>query len=194
MEPSNTLEAAVGPEDAPGASLAALVEALLFVADEPVSIDRLASTLAVDASLVAQALDDLAAASAGRGLRIQRKGPRVQMVTAPEAGPAIERFLGLDLSARLSGPALETLAIIAYKQPITRAEVDAIRGVQSDSVVRSLVGKGLIEEVGRLEQAGRPIIYGTTFGFLQHFGLRDLGDLPPLAPSEEAGAPGAARP
>ena len=162
------------------ASLISLVEALLFVAEEPVSLDRLAATLMVDESAVERAVEELQQQTASRGIRIQRKGRQVQMVTAPEAAGVIERFLGLDLSSRLSPAALETLAIIAYKQPVTRAEIEAIRGVQSDSVLRSLLTKGLIEEVGRLDQAGRPILYGTTFEFLQYFGLRDLSELPPL--------------
>ena len=98
--------------------------------------------------------------------------------------PATKINLGLDLSGKLSPATLEALAIVAYKQPVTRSEVDAVRGVQSDYVMRSLVSKGLIEEIGRLDQAGRPIIYGTTFEFLQHFGLTDLSELPPLEPDE----------
>lgn len=159
-----------------------LVEALLFVADEPVSIERLSVTLLIDEELVEKVLEELGRQCDSRGLRVQRKGQRVQMVTAPHAAAAIERFLGLDLSGKLSPATLEALSIVAYKQPVTRAEVDAVRGVQSDYVMRSLVSKGLIEEIGRLDQAGRPIIYGTTFEFLQHFGLLDLSELPPLAP------------
>jgi len=163
--------------------LAPLIEALLFVADDPPSIERLAQTLMTDEATVEAALALLDEQCAGRGLRVQRKGQRVQWVTAPEAAGVIERFLGLDLSSRLSPAALETLAIISYKQPVTRADVDAVRGVNSDSVIRSLATKGLIEEVGRLDQAGRPILYGTTFEFLQHFGLVTLADLPPLEPA-----------
>jgi len=159
-----------------------LIDALLFVADEPVSLDRLAATLMVDEEMAQKALEELGRQCETRGVRIQRKGQRVQMVTAPHTAEVIERFLGLDLSSKLSPATLEALAIVAYKQPVTRSEVDAVRGVQSDYVMRSLVGKGLIEEIGRLDQAGRPIIYGTTFEFLQHFGLRDLAGLPPLEP------------
>jgi segregation and condensation protein B len=102
------------------------------------------------------------------------------MVTAPEAADQVRRFLGLELSGKLSPAALETLAIVAYRQPVTRAQIEAIRGVNSDSVLRTLVNHGLIEEQGRLEQAGRPIIFGTTFEFLQQFGLSDLEQLPSL--------------
>jgi len=179
------------PAQYPGAtptSLAPVIEALLFVADEPTSLERLAQTLMVDETLVDQAVELLRGLYAGRGMRVQRKGRRVQLVTAPEAAAVIERFMGLDLSSRLSPAALETLAIVAYKQPITRSDIDGVRGVNSDSVLRSLMTKGLIEEIGRLDQAGRPILYGTTFEFLQHFGLSDLSELPPLEPAEPAAA------
>jgi segregation and condensation protein B len=157
-----------------------LLESLLFVADEPVLIKHLAETLEVEAGAVEAALQGLDEDYRVRGLRLQRKGERVQLVTAPESSPYIERFLGLQLSGRLSKPALEALAIIAYRQPVTRAQIEAIRGVSSDGVLRTLLGKGLVEEVGRLEQVGRPILYGTSFEFLQYFGLKGLDDLPPL--------------
>ncbi len=157
-----------------------LIESLLFVADEPVAIERLATAIGVQRGTVEEALQELGKEYEQRGLRLQHKGGRVQIVTAPEAAPYIERFLGLELTSRLSAPALETLAIVAYQQPITRAGVEAVRGVNCDSVLRTLVSKGLIEAVGRLPQAGRPIVYGTTFEFLQYFGLRDLAELPPL--------------
>jgi len=107
----------------------------------------------------------------------------VQLVTAPEAASYVERFLGLEARTRLSRAALEALAIIAYRQPITRPEIEAIRGVSSDSVLRTLLRVGLIEEVGRASTVGRPILYGTTFEFLQHFGLRSLHELPDLEES-----------
>ncbi|MGD8821270.1 MAG: SMC-Scp complex subunit ScpB [Anaerolineae bacterium] len=158
----------------------ALLESLLFVADEAVPVDRLATILEIDLPEVEGALVELQQEYQTRGLRIQQKRQRVQIVTAPEASPYIQRFLGLELTGRLSPAALETLAIVAYRQPVTRAQIEDIRGVNSDSVLRTLVNRGLIEEVGRLEQAGRPIIYGTTFEFLQQFGLSRLDDLPPL--------------
>lgn len=157
-----------------------LLESLLFVADEPVAVSQLAKVLEVEVKSIEEALERLRAEYSQRGVRIQRKGERVQMVTAPEAAPHIERFLGLQLSGKLSTAALETLAIIAYQQPITRAQIEAVRGVNCDGVLRTLTSKGLIEEIGRLEQAGRPILYGTTFEFLQYFGLQDLAELPPL--------------
>jgi segregation and condensation protein B len=93
--------------------------------------------------------------------------------------PVVEKFLGLEATARLSRAALETLAIVAYRQPITRPGIDAVRGVSSDGVIKSLLTKGLIQEVGRAEGPGRPILYGVTADFLQHFGLSRLEDLPP---------------
>jgi segregation and condensation protein B len=158
-----------------------LIESLLFVADEPVAVERLAAAIGVQQEVIEESLRGLAQEYERRGLRLQRRGGQVQMITAPDAAPYIERFLGLELTSRLSAPALETLAIVAYQQPITRAGVEAVRGVNCDSVLRTLVSKGLIEEVGRLPQAGRPIVYGTTFEFLQYFGLQDLAELPPLA-------------
>ena len=160
--------------------LPALVESLLFVASEPSPIDRLASVLQVTPQQIEEALNTLDREYAGRGLRLQRKRERVQLVTTPEAADAVRLFLGLELTGKLSPAALETLAIVAYRQPVTRAQVEATRGVNSDSVLRTLVNRGLIEEQGRLEQAGRPIIYGTTFDFLQQFGLSSLEQLPPL--------------
>jgi segregation and condensation protein B len=161
-------------------SLEAQVESLLFVADEPVSVGRLAEALAVTPGQVEKALGELDASYTGRGLRLQRAGSRVQLITAPEAASYVENFLGLEARTCLSRAALEALAIIVYRQPITRPELEAIRGVSSDSVLRTLVSVGLIEEVGRAPTVGRPILYGTTFDFLQHFGLRGLEELPPL--------------
>jgi segregation and condensation protein B len=157
-----------------------LLESLLFVADAPVAVSQLARVLEVEVKCIEEALERLRVEYSQRGLRVQRRGERVQVVTAPDAAPYIERFLGLQLSGKLSTAALETLAIIAYQQPLTRAQVEGVRGVNCDGVLRTLARKGLIEEIGRLEQAGRPILYGTTFEFLQYFGLQDLAELPPL--------------
>jgi segregation and condensation protein B len=164
--------------------LAALVESLLFVADEPVEIERLAEALQVREDAIEAALQEMSADGANRGVRLQRKGDRVQLVTRPEAAAHVERFMGLEKSGRLSQAALETLSIIAYRQPCTRAQIEAVRGVNSDSVMANLLAKGLIEEVGRMETVGHPFLYGTTFAFLQHFGLKSLDDLPPLEPTQ----------
>lgn len=115
-----------------------------------------------------------------RGLRLQRHHGRFQLTTAPELAPIVERFLNLDTTSRLSRAALETLAIIAYKEPITRPQIDGIRGVNSDGVLKSLLSKGLIQEVGRAEAPGRPILYNVTSDFLSYFGLDSLNQLPPL--------------
>ena len=166
-----------------------MVESLLFVADEPVSVGRLAEALETTPGEVERALRELEAALSDRGLRLERMGSRVQMVTAPEAAPYVERLLGLKERRRLSPAALETLAIIAYQQPISRPQIEAIRGVNCDSVLRTLLAAGLIEEVGRAQTVGRPILYGTTFAFLQHFGLRSLEDLPALEKLEDHEVP-----
>ncbi len=166
--------------------LPVMVESLLFVAGEPVPVLQIAEALGVKSDDVEQALADLNTASTARGIRVQRKGDKVQLTTQPECAPYIERFLGLDLTTRLSKPALETLAIVAYQQPVTRAQIEHVRGVNCDAVLSTLLNRGLIEEVGRLETAGRPIQYGTTFAFLQHFGLRSLEDMPSLQPAEAA--------
>lgn len=174
-------------------SLAAIVESLLFVADAPVPVSQLAEAAECEAREIEAALRSLSDSFADRGVRLQRKGSRVQLVTAPQAAPYIERFLGLPISGKLSAAALETLAIIAYRQPITRPQIEAIRGVSSDGVLRTLISKGLIEEVGRLETVGHPILFGTTFEFQQYFGIDSLSDLPPLK-TEENGQSAEAEP
>jgi segregation and condensation protein B len=167
-------------ENTPGLSLPAQVESLLFIAVEPVTPGQLAIALGTSSAEVTRALDELDASLRSRGLRLQRHSGRVQLTTAPETSAAIERFLGLEATTHLSRAALETLAIIAYQQPVTRPQVDSIRGVNSDGVMRSLLSKGLIQEGGRAEGPGRPILYSTTPEFLQHFGLNSLNELPPL--------------
>jgi segregation and condensation protein B len=161
-----------------------ILEALLFVADGPVLIGDIARVLEVDAPQIDEAARNLARALEARGLRLVREGDRLQLVSAPEAASFVERFLGLDTSRSLSPAALETLAIIAYRKPITRAEIEAIRGVNSDTVLRRLLASSLIQAVGRMETAGRPVLYGTTFEFLQYFGIRSPEELPPLSDSE----------
>ena len=160
--------------------LTILVESLLFVAPEPVKVSSLAAALDESPERVEEALQQMAASQMERGLRVQRQGERVQLVTPPEAAACIERFLGLDLTTRLTPAALEALAVIAYKQPVTRAQIDELRGVSSDGVLRTLLHRGLVEQGERLDTAGRPFHYRTTFDFLQHFGLQSLDDLPAL--------------
>ncbi len=163
-----------------------ILESILFVADEPVSIAQLADTLEVERSLVKKAARALGEDYLVRGLRVQLDGDKVQIVTAPETAPFVERFLGLQHSGQLSAAALETLAIIAYQQPITTPEVEEIRGVNCQGVLKNLMARGLIEAVDRLDTVGRPIVYGTTFEFLQYFGLANLAELPKLVEPEVA--------
>lgn len=166
--------------------LSSHVESILFVASGPVSISRLARTLAISEGEMRELLQTLERDYAGRGFRLQWHGQSVQLTTAPETGATIERFLGLEVSTRPSPAALEVLAIVAYLQPVTRPQIDEIRGVNSDGALRTLLSKGLIEEIGRKETPGRPILYGTTTDFLQSFGLISVNQLPLLHESPEA--------
>lgn len=160
--------------------LTTVIEGLLFVAAEPVTISHLASAVERNVTEVESALTSLKEMYQSRGIRLQRQGQKVQLVSAPELTDYIENFLGLSISGKLSTPALETLAMVAYRQPITRPEIEAIRGVNSDGVLRTLISKGLVEEVGRLDTVGHPALFGTTFEFLRYFGLEDIKDLPEL--------------
>ena len=161
-------------------NMAALLEGLLFVAVEPVAPAQLAVVLDVSVSIIEKGLEELDENLKVRGLRLQRHAGRIQLTTAPELADLIERFLGLEATTKLSRAALETLAIIAYQQPVTRPALDSVRGVNSDGVIKSLLSKGLLQEVGRSDGPGRPILFGTTPEFLQHFGLKSLVDLPAL--------------
>jgi segregation and condensation protein B len=146
----------------------------------------LAAALDISPAAVRELLSELEVDYASRGLRLQWSGGGlVQLTSATEASGAIERFLGLESTTRLSQAALEVLAIVAYLQPATRPQIDQLRGVNSDGALRTLLSKGLVEEVGRLETPGRPILYGTTPDFLQSFGLNALSDMPPLDDEEE---------
>jgi segregation and condensation protein B len=167
-------------------SLIARLEALLFVSPGPVAPSQLAAAAEVSLYEVESGLDELEAYYLQRGLRLQRHAGTVQLTTAPDLAGLVERFLGLESYSRLSRAALETLAIVAYKQPVIRPEIEAIRGVNSDGVLKSLLSKGLLQEMGRTDRPGRPILYGTTQTFLQHFGLNSLAELPPLDDGQEA--------
>ena len=161
-------------------SLEVRLESLLFASPGPVTIDQLATALEVGPAAVKSALSNLEAQYADRGLRIQYHQGRAQMTSAPEYAPEIERLLQLDSQAHLSRAALEVLAIVTYRQPITRPEIDSIRGVNSDSSIKTLHRYGLIEEIGRTSGPGRPILYGTSGEFLQHFGISSLDQLPEI--------------
>jgi segregation and condensation protein B len=160
--------------------LKSLVETLIFVSEGPVAIDTIAVTLEQDEATIESAIAALTDEYQYRGIRLQRTRDRVQLVSAPESASYVQKLLGLEGSARLSIAALETLAIIAYRQPVTRPQIEAVRGVNCDGVIHNLLMRTLVEEVGRLETVGHPILYGTTFEFLQHFGLSNVNDLPPL--------------
>jgi segregation and condensation protein B len=162
------------------------IEALLFVASGPVTTAQLAESLGLDVKVVEENLTQIQKDyDESRGLAIQRHGGRVQLTTSPSLAADIERFLGLEAIARLSRAAVETLAIIAYRQPISRPSIEAIRGVSSDGVMKNLLTKGLIQEVGRAEGPGRPVLFATTVDFLQHFGLSSIEQLPPFESTEE---------
>ncbi len=157
------------------------IEALLFAAPGLTSVDQLTQATKLKKKEIETALVSLRAHYSDlHGIRLQEVKGQFQLVTAPEYATDIEALLGLEVTSRLTQAALEALAIIAYKQPTTRPEIDSIRGVNSDGVVKSLLSKGLIEELGRSEVPGRPILYGVTPEFLQHFGLEGLDQLPEI--------------
>lgn len=170
--------------------LAGAIEALLFVSDEPVNVLTLAEMLEVEPGDVLSALESLSGRleSAGSGIRLQEVAGGWRLYTAAEYHELLEKYVLSWDTRRLSQAALETLAIIAYGQPITRQGISSIRGVNSDSSVNSLIDKGLVRESGTADAPGYPMTYSTTRTFLEKFGLRDTGDLPDLegfAPDEE---------
>ncbi len=161
-------------------NLSALVEAILFVSPEPITAAQISTLLDTSPREVKNALDELEKLYQGRGIRLQYHKNKIQITSAPEAAPILESMLELETTSTLSQAALETLSIIAYQQPITRPQVDSIRGVNSDGVLKTLLNKGLIDDVGRAEGPGRPILYSTTTEFLKYFGLSSYEELPPL--------------
>lgn len=164
------------------AKLKCIIEAILFVAGEPVCVEDLAHALDLTVGELSGTLDQLRDEYDldARGVRLARFGDSVQLTTRPDYAPYIERLLQPVQKQSLSQAAMETLSIIAYRQPVTKAEIEAVRGVKCDYSVASLVNKELICEVGRRESLGRPILYGTTPKFLQHFGIESLDELPPM--------------
>lgn len=157
----------------------AQLEALLFVAERPLSRREIASLAGVERSIVDARLGDLEMSLAGRGIRLLLDGERVELATAPEAGALVARYVGAD-AVRLSQASLETLAIVAYRQPVTKAAIERIRGVDSDYTIRTLVHRRLVVELGRSAAPGRPFLYGTGFEFLERFGIVSLEQLPAL--------------
>jgi segregation and condensation protein B len=172
------------PAELTPARLPALLEALLFVAGGPVEEAILAKSVGLPLGEVQAGLEKLAQGEGSRGVRLQRSGTRVQFVTEPAIAEYVERFLGIEQRTGLSNAALEVLAIIAYRQPVTRGGIEAIRGVNSDNAVATLVQRELVEEVGRASGPGKAALFGTTIRFLEHFGLKGPEELPPL--DEEA--------
>ncbi len=171
-----------GEEDGALRALAGGVESILFVAGGPVSVDNIAEALGADRAAVVQAIHYLQRRSHGTGLLIQAVAGGYQFGTRPEHAEAVRRFLQSQHSESLTRGALETLAIIAYRQPATRGDIEQIRGVRSDWHIERLLERQLIREVGRRPTAGRPVLFGTTELFLRYFGLNDLSELPPMGP------------
>lgn len=168
-----------------------VVEGLVFVSgSEGIDVKTLSEVLELDKDTVVELVDELRKdfKQSHRGLQILEIGGFLQMTTKPEHAAYLEKLATSPSQAGLSQAALETLAIIAYKQPITRAEIEEIRGVKCEKAIYTLMSKKLIQENGRAETTGRPILYGTTHEFMEHFGLKHMQDLPPIpmyTPDEE---------
>jgi len=177
---ADELEPTAAADERPPLELTeAALEGLLFVAERPLTRREIATLAGVDRETVDERLGDLEMSLAERGIRLIVDGDRIELATAPEAGALVARYVGAD-AIRLSPASLETVAIVAYRQPVTRAAIERIRGVDSDYTVRSLLHRRLIVELGRSEAPGRPFLYGTSFEFLERFGLTSLEDMPPL--------------
>jgi segregation and condensation protein B len=157
----------------------AALEALLFVAERPLGRREIATLAGVDRATVDARLGDLEVSLRERGIRLLIDGERVELATAVEGGALVARYVGAD-AVRLSPASLETLSIVAYRQPVTKSAIERIRGVDSDYTIRTLVHRRLVVELGRSDAPGRPFLYGTGFEFLERFGLTSLDELPPL--------------
>lgn len=168
-----------------------IIESLLFVAGEPVTLDTLRKIIEVDKYNTDRILHDLINDYSinNSGLLILEVAGGFQMVTNPASAPWIKKLLSTSMPKRLTQSSLETIAIIAYRQPIIKAEIEAIRGVNSDGVVKTLLDRRLVKILGRKEAPGRPLMYGTTQEFMQYFGLKDLAELPTLKEFEEMNIP-----
>ncbi len=157
-----------------------VLEAMLFVTEEPLPISVMARAIGVGEGSVRRALVQLRADYEARGLRLQEDGHAYQLVTAPEYAGYISQLLGSGPGQRLSRAALETLTIIAYRQPCSRSEVEAVRGVNSDRLIATLEGRGLVEVAGTGDTVGKPKLYRTTASFYEYFGIEGPHALPPL--------------
>jgi segregation and condensation protein B len=162
-----------------------VLEALLFVAEEPLTVGAMAAATGATDGAVRKALRRLEEDGVARGINVMADGQRYQLVTAPDCAHYVERLLGAGPGQRLTRAALEVLTIIAYRQPCTRGEIEAIRGVNSDRLVSTLEARGLVAATGTAESPGRPRLYRTTMRFLEHFGIRSPDELPPLPALEE---------
>lgn len=186
-DPGPDADDLVGPATAPADAEApppielteAALEALLFVAERPLSRREIAALAGTDRETVDARLGDLEVTLRGHGITLVLDGDRVELATSPEGGALVARYVGAD-AVRLSPAALETLAIVAYRQPITKGGIERIRGVDSDYTVRTLLHRRLVVELGRADTPGRPYLYGTGFEFLERFGLASVEELPPL--------------
>jgi segregation and condensation protein B len=191
LTPAPPEEGGQGGEGAPAAEAPAPelteahLEALLFVAERPLARREIGSIAGVDRETVDARLGDLEISLAGRGIRLVLDGDRVSLATAPDAGAIVARYVGAD-AIRLSPAALETLAIVAYRQPVTKAAVERVRGVDSDYTIRGLLHRRLVVELGRADAPGRPILYGTGLEFLERFGLTSIDELPLLEAETDA--------
>jgi segregation and condensation protein B len=181
LEPEQIQTAQQALPEIPESELSAAIVAMLFAATEPARINLLARTTGYDTRTVRKTLEDLGPELARIGLILQWSDrEHVQISTNPDHAPLVRRFLGIERSSRLSPAALEVLAIIGYRQPVTRPEIDAVRGVDSSGVIQTLIARELIEPVGRLAGPGNPVQFGTTGEFLRVFGLSSLDELPAL--------------
>lgn len=179
-EPVTAWRLSAGSPDGREADLAAALEAVCFALNRPIDVAEAAHLLDQPLEAIRSAVEELARRLCGRGLMLQRHNDSLQLVTRPEVAWAVQRALNPEKPGRLSRAALETLAIIAYRQPITRAAIEAIRGVNCEAVLESLERRDLIQEVGREDAPGQPRLFGTTLRFLQVVGLERIEDLPPL--------------
>jgi segregation and condensation protein B len=175
----------LSPDEQMIAEIATAIESVLFVSGRPLECAELRKLLDIDEGILAQGLQTLERdlVRYGRGIRLQRLGEQVQLVTAPENARYVAALLGLPMSAKLTTAAMETLAVITYRQPVTRSQIEAVRGVNSDRALANLIQHGLVAEVGRAQTIGRPMLFATTPEFLQQFGLTKLEELPNISVS-----------
>jgi segregation and condensation protein B len=167
-------------EEVSNPRLKSILESLLFVANRPLTAEEIAPIIGIEPEMLSVALQELLVEYEGRGIHLAKIAGGWQMVTTSENSNYVEAYLNSPIVTTLSPAALETLAVVSYKQPVTKLDVENIRGVNSDGVINTLLEKRMIREIGRGDGVGRPILYGTTVEFLRHFGLKDLGDLPAL--------------